>query len=104
MNSLVRICDVAANLVLEALRRAERKRRGLRIAMLLFERRKINGSTIQARRRSSFQTAPIESDVANAIAKSNGCGFAITAGREALLANVNQAIQKSARRQNHGQC
>ena len=60
--------------------------------MLWLETREIYRAPIDSRGSSCLQPTPIETDLTNAIGEGNRGRFAISASREALLADVNEAI------------
>src|ERR1051326_6425984 len=102
MDFLVRMRDIAADFVFEAAGRAKREWRRFRISPLLLECAEIDAAAIQPRRGSSFQATPIEAQAPDAVCQSNGRRFSVAACGKALLADVNQTVQKRPCCQNNG--
>src|SRR5262245_29971751 len=94
MYSLIRICDVAADLVLKRFLCPKRKWSGQRVSILPLKHREIDRATIKSRRSARFQPTPIETHTPDAVSKCDGGGFSVSTGRKALLSNMNQAVQK----------
>jgi hypothetical protein len=80
----------------------ERERRRLGIAGLRLELAPVDGAAIEARRRSSLETGPVEAERAQLIAQQLRGRFPISAARVLHLTDMGQAVQKSSGGDNHG--
>src|ERR1017187_4393344 len=96
--------DVAAHLGVHHLLCPEAERRGVRIAGLLFECLPANGAAVEARRCAGLEAASPKSEGPQRFAEQDRGRFAAAAGWIALLAAMNEAVQKRAGCDDGGAC
>src|SRR6187397_1445789 len=73
----------------------------MRISFLSFKFRKVDRSTIQPWRSSRLQPAPIKTQASNTVGQIDRGRLPATAGGELFLPDMDQAIEKCSRRQDH---
>src|SRR5882762_9667895 len=81
---------------------AEAERRGIGIARLLSEAGPVDGASVQARRGASLKPATAQAEIFQCFSQKHRVRFARAPGRILLLATVNQAVEKSTSRNDHG--
>ena len=102
MRLLGGVRDITLDLLTLDLVRQERKRRRIRHRHCCgFEPRPVDGPAVQPRRRAGLQARPRETESAQLIAQQVRWRLAVAAATILLLADVRQAIQERAGRDNH---
>src|SRR6185437_15578713 len=75
---------------------AEAEGRGIGVAGLLFESLPADGAAVEPRRSAGLQPARAQAKPAQRLAQQHAGRFATAAGRVALLAAMDQPVEKSA--------
>ena len=86
--------DVAGDLRLGDAAGAEAEGRGIGVAGLRLEARKIDGAAIEARRSSGLEAAVAEAESLEAFAEKDGGGLAAASGGIGLLATVDESVEE----------
>ena len=94
-----RMGDVAVDLRRHDLGRQERKRRRRYVARLTLQPRPVDRATVEAWRGAGLQTPQREAETRQGLGHADCRRFADTAGGDALFADVDEAPQKCAGRQ-----
>ena len=74
----------------------EREWRGLFVAVLLLQRGPIDRAGLEPRRRAGLQAAHRETRAVQAIREADGRRLAVAAGGDALVADMDDALQERA--------
>ena len=98
----VGVADPANGLWLRNSPSAKTEGRGNRVSGLHLKLRKVDGACVQARRSAGLEPADLEAQPAQRLTQHDGRGLARTPRGVLVLPAVDQAIQESARGDDHG--
>ena len=80
----------------------KRERHRIVVGRLHFEARPVDGAAVEPRRRAGLQPPELQAQRVEPLGKLERRGFADPAGRDFLLAHMDEAVEERAGRQNHG--